>query len=170
MQIATSQLLVDDEALELAPDGGSRGQPDREPGTDALVDHEKLQILAQLLVVALIGLFEELHVLLELFGSGPRGSVDARQLRFLLVATPVSARDAQQFEEFQIFGRAHVRPPAQIDEVARPVQTDLIAFDLVVDQLELVVLAALAKLVQGLRPRNNVSDEGPILLRDPPHA
>jgi len=121
-------------------------------------------------VVALVGFLEELQVLFELFRRRPRGSVDASQLRLLLVATPVGASDAQQLEELEILGRAHVRPPAEVDEVARPVQADLIAFDLVVDELELVVLADSAKFVERLRPRNDVPHEGPILLRDPPHA
>jgi len=40
-----------------------------------------------------------------------------------------------------------VRTSAQVEEVADPVYADLIALDLVGDQLELVVLAPLAKLL-----------------------
>src|SRR5712692_4081877 len=142
--VTPAQLLVHDPPFELAPDCRSVRQPDHLPDTHTLVQGEELQLLAQLLVVALLGLLEELHVLVELFRCSPRGSVDACQLRLLLVTTPVRARDTQELEELEILGRAHVWPPAEVDEVARSVKADLIAFDLVVDQLDLVVLAALS--------------------------
>ena len=59
---------------------------------------------------------------------------------------------------------------AQVEEVAGPVHADLVAFDLVIDQLDLVVLAELAKLVEGLLAGHDLFDEGPGLLRDPPHS
>ncbi len=63
-----------------------------------------------------------------------------------------------------------MRPPAQVDEVAGSIQADLVAFDLVVDQLDLVVLAALSEFVQGLLAGYHLPYEGPILLGDPAHA
>src|SRR5260370_650063 len=60
--VAAPQLLVDDPAFELAPDGRAVGQPDDLAKADALVEGEDLQLPAELLVVTLFGLLEELHV------------------------------------------------------------------------------------------------------------
>jgi len=50
------------------------------------------------------------------------------------------------------------------------VDADLVAFDLVVDELDLVVLAAFAKLGQRLLAVHRVVNERPALLGDPPHS
>src|SRR5207244_11507126 len=68
----------------LAPDGGSVRKPHRKPRADAVVDQEQLEVLAELLVVPLLRLLEELEVVVELFLRLPRGAVDASQLRLLL--------------------------------------------------------------------------------------
>src|SRR5258708_27591826 len=146
MQVAPRKLFVDDEALELTSDGCSIGQPEGRAGTDSVVDHEELQVLAQLLVVALLRLLEELQVVLELARRLPRRAVDTGQLGLLLVASPVRTRDAQQLECLQVFGRAHVRTPAEVEEVACAVDADLVTLDLVRDQLELEILVSRAEL------------------------
>src|SRR3977135_4443966 len=88
--IAALELLVDDPSFELSPDGCAVAQPDDLAYTDPLVKREKLQLLAELLVVALLSLFHELHVVVELLLAFPRGAVDAGQLRLFLVPAPVS--------------------------------------------------------------------------------
>src|SRR5690242_21794374 len=89
VQVAARELLVDDEPLELATDGRAVGEPQRESRTDAVVDSEQLEVLAELLVVPLLGVLEELQVIVELLLRLPGGAVDSRQLRLLLVASPV---------------------------------------------------------------------------------
>ncbi len=59
---------------------------------------------------------------------------------------------------------------AEVEEIAGPVHADVIAFDLVVDQLDLVVLPAPAKLVDRLLSRHRLFDERAVFLRDPSHA
>jgi len=53
-------------------------------------------------VVALLGLFQELHVVVQLLLGRPGRAVDARELRFLFIAAPVRARDAQQLERLEV--------------------------------------------------------------------
>ncbi len=95
VEVAPRELLVDDEPLELTADRGAVGQPQWQAWPDSIVDREKLEILAELLVVPLLGLFEELQVFVELPGRLPGRAVDARQLRLLLIAAPVRTRDAK---------------------------------------------------------------------------
>ncbi len=66
VQVSARQLFIDDEALQLAADRGAVGQPQRQAGANALVDDEELQLFAEPLVVALLGLLEELQVFVEL--------------------------------------------------------------------------------------------------------
>ena len=168
--VAAPQLFVDDPALELAPDGRAVGQPDDLAQADPFVEGEDLQLFAQLLVVALLRLLEELHVVVELALRHPGGAVDASQLRLLLVAAPVRARDAKQFERLELFGGPHMRTSAEVEKVAGAIQADLVAFDLVRDQLELEVLAALAELFHRVVARNNLFHKRDVGLREPAHA
>src|SRR4029077_5388692 len=100
----------------------------------------------------------------------PGGAVDPRELRLLLVTAPVGARHAQELERFEVPGRLDVRSTAEVQELAGAVQAHLVAFDLVVDQLDLVVLAATAEFGKSLLPGHRVVNERAVLLRDPAHA
>src|SRR5205823_3002853 len=138
VEVPAGELFVDDETLELASDRGAVGEPQRQAWSDAIVDREELEVLAQLLVVALLGLLEELEMVVELFGRWPGSAIDPRELRLFLIPSPVRTRDAQQLESLQLPGRAHVWTTAQVEELARPVNADLVTLDLVPDQLQLV--------------------------------
>ncbi len=131
---------------------------------------KRLQLLAKLFVIPLLGLFQELEIVLELLRRRPCGAVDARQLRFLLVAAPVGAGDAEQLESLQVARRSHVRAPAEVQELARAIHAHLVALDLVRDQLELVVLASLPKLRDRFVARKGLVDERPVLVDDATHA
>src|SRR5450759_3110604 len=113
--IVALQLFIDDPPLQLPPDGGSVGQPDDLADTDALVEGEELQLAAELLVVPFLGFFEELEVIVQLPLCLPSGAVDAGQLRFLLIATPVGAGDTQELERLQVARRPDVRSPTQVE-------------------------------------------------------
>ena len=90
MQVAAPQLLIHDPPLELSPDRGPVWKPDHLADAHSLVEGEKLQLLAQLLVVSLLRLLQELEVFVLLLLGGPRGAVDTRQLRLLLISPPIS--------------------------------------------------------------------------------
>ena len=170
VEVAARELLVDDETLQLATDRRPVGQPQREARTDPVVDSEKLQVLAELLVVAELGLFQELHVVLELARRRPGGAVDAGQLGLLLVAAPVSARHPQQLESLQVPGRAHMRAAAKVQEVPGAIDAHLVALHLVGDELELVVLPPPAKLFGGLLAGHRLVHEWDVRLGELAHA
>ena len=73
-------------------------------------------------MVALGGFLEPDEMGVELLLVEPGGAVDAAQHRVLLVAAPVSARDARQLERLRIelAGGGEVRPAAQVDPRASP--------------------------------------------------
>src|SRR5258706_8419257 len=58
----------------------------------------------------------------------------------------------------------------QVEKVAGPVHADFVALDLVRDQLELVVLPALAELLDRLLAGKNFMHEREIRLREPAHS
>ena len=63
-----------------------------------------------------------------------------------------------------------MRTSAEVEKVAGAIQADLVAFDLVLDQLELEVLAALAELFDRFVARNNLFHKRDVGLREPAHA
>ena len=71
------------------------------PGPGQLLDAEQIELLAELAMVALLGLFEPLEVLVELLLREERRAVDALHLVVLLVALPVGAGDREQLEGFE---------------------------------------------------------------------
>src|SRR5205823_7219333 len=68
-----------------------------------------------------------------------------------------------------VLGRAHVRAATEVEKGAGAVHADLVALDLVRDQLELVGLPATRELFDGLRARKHVSLEWNVCLREPSH-
>src|SRR5205814_3008455 len=100
----------------------------------------------------------------------PRGAIDAGQLRALLVAAPVGTRNPLQLESLDVSCRPDVRTKAQVKEIARAVDADAVPGDLVRDQLELVVLTKLAKLLDRLFARKDLMNVRNVCVRQPPHA
>lgn len=87
---------------------------DGEAGADLLRDGEQVELAAELAVVALLGLGEELQVRLELLLGGPGGAVDALEHRVLLAAAPVGGRVAHQLERRDVPGGGQVGTAAEV--------------------------------------------------------
>ena len=103
-----------------------------------LVEGEQVELLAEHAVIALARLLEQAQVLLERGLVEERGAVDAHQLLARGVGAPVRARDAGQLHVLEPAGVRHVRPAAQIHEVAVAVEGEPLAARAdVVDELEL---------------------------------
>ena len=69
-------------------------------------------------MVAPLGLLEHLEILVELGLVLERGAVDALELRVLLVALVVGAGHGGELERADVAGAHHVRPGAEVDEIA----------------------------------------------------
>ena len=87
------------------------------PGTGEFLDAEKIELLAQLAMVALLGFLELGEVFVEFLLGEPGGAVDALQLAVVLVALPIGAGDGEQLERLDLGGRRQVRAAAEVDEM-----------------------------------------------------
>ena len=77
-------------------DAGALGVVQRQAGAGDLVEAEEVELLAELAVVALLGLLDALEVGVEVLLREPRGAVDALEHRAVGVAAPVGAGDLQR--------------------------------------------------------------------------
>ena len=78
---------------------------------------EQVHLATQLAVVAQRSFFQPVEMRLQLLLVEPAGSINARKLRVLLIAAPVSARYPHQLERVRIklAGRGQMRPAAHIE-------------------------------------------------------
>ena len=133
------------------------GVKEDQPRTGQFLDAEQIELLAQLAMVALLGFLQLGEILVEILLAEKRRAVDALQLRVLLVAFPVRARDRKQLERLDLLGGRHVRPAAEIDElrtqrvfgknVARALRDQLDLHGLVGVELQSLVLLRVLALV-----------------------
>ena len=159
------------EILEAVVDEGAARQEERHRRR-VLVEHEELELFAQLAMVALLRLGDELHVRFEGFLRGERRAVDALEHRVALVAAPVRARHADELDGADRRGGGHVRTLADVDPrraFARVVERDLLALRDGVDDLRLVRLAHLREERLGLFARDDVAAERALLADDLDH-
>ena len=80
--------------------------------------------MPQLAVVALLGLLQVAHVLVQLLLLEERRAVDAGEHLALGVAAPVGAGQLRQLESADLAGGGQVRPAAQVGELADGVGGD----------------------------------------------
>ena len=100
--------------LHHPPDGPALGVEHRQPAADLGREREQVELGAELAVVALLGLGEQLQVASCASRDCPGGAVDPLQLRVLLAAAPVGAGGAHQLERRDLPGGRQVRPAAQV--------------------------------------------------------
>lgn len=96
-----------------ADDAAARVE-DGEAGADLVRDGEEVELVAELAVVALLGLGEEVEVGLQLLLRRPRGAVDALEHRVLLAAAPVGGRVAHELERRDVAGGGQVGASAEV--------------------------------------------------------
>ena len=133
------------------------------------MEGEEVELLAELAVVAALGLLEELKVAGEVGLVLPGGAVDALQHGLGRVATPVGARDAHELEGLALAGAAHVGAAAEVDEAVLLIEADLGDTE-VLAELNLVLLVALLEVGDGLLRRNVPGLELEVALHDALHA
>ena len=131
-----------------------------------LVQAEEVELLAELAVVALLGLLEHVEVGIEVCLLLEGRAVDALQHLVVLIAAPVSTSDAHELQGLDLARRDDVRASAEIRELALRVHRDLLAFRQVVDELDLVGLALLLEELQGLFAADFLALELEVLLDD----
>ena len=113
--VAVGEVLLAPVLLGQVSNAGPLGVPEDEAAADGLVDREQVEVLAELAVVALLGLFQTVEVLLELLLAPERGPVDARQHPVPLVAAPVGAGHVEELERADLPGGLDVGAAAESD-------------------------------------------------------
>ena len=165
--VPTGVEVLTHEPLELAHHGPAVRQPEGRAGRD-VVKREQIELAPELAVVALLRLLEPPEVLVELLLREPRRAVDPLEHRLLLVAAPVGARRRQQLERLELAGGLHVRPAAEVDEVALRVERHRRRGDALED-LDLVTLAAPSEELDRLRARHLLALERQVGFHDLAH-
>src|SRR5438093_82261 len=127
----------------------------------------EVELAAELAVVALLRLLEPPQVFVELLLREPGGAVDPLEHRVPLVTAPVGAGGREELEVLHVTRRRHVRPAAEVDEVALLVERHARRGDALED-LDLEGLAALAEEANRLVARHLLALEGVIRRRDLP--
>ena len=137
---------------------GALGQPQRQTRSHALREGEEFQLLAQLAVVALLGLFHQGEVLVEHRLLGERDAVDARQHLTFLVAAPIGAGNRQQLDGLDRTRVGDVRAAAEVGEIAVGIERNGAVFE-GLDQFDLVGVALLGELFERFGLGNLAADE-----------
>jgi len=114
--VAVFFLHVAQELFEPVPERGAFRQPQGQTLSHALRETEQFEVLAQLAVVAFLGLLHHHEVFVEHRLLGERDAVDARQHLVLLVAAPVGTCHRSQLEGLDVTRVGDVRTPAEVGE------------------------------------------------------
>ena len=136
--IAFLRMLLIPELLQhIAQDHAVR-QKDRHAGR-IFAHHEQSELAAQLLMIALLRLFQQLQMLLELFLRLEAYTVDALQHLVVRIAFPVCAGMLEQLEVAALLHRVHMRAAAEIHEFSLTIDGDAAILQ-VADQIQLVLI------------------------------
>src|SRR5271169_2888681 len=118
-RVAAAEVLVAHPVFNLLADEAALGMPEDEAGAGELLNGEQVELLAEQAMVALLGLFELVEIVVELFLGVERRTVYALELGVLFVAQPLGSCDVEQLECLDASGRGDVRPAAEVGELAR---------------------------------------------------
>mmetsp|Transcript_75896 Transcript_75896/g.164253 ORF Transcript_75896/g.164253 Transcript_75896/m.164253 type:complete len:846 (+) Transcript_75896:181-2718(+) len=162
---AAQLVLAAHELDELVVDPGAHGEPEAGAGGEGRVEKEELLLLADVPVVALRGLLEELLVLLHQLVGGEGDAVESLQRVEALVAEPVGSGVLGDLERLRLARVGQMGSAAEVDEVAAAVAArHRVVRHLVGDELHLEGVPA--EELQGLLLREDAALEGLLLLAD----
>jgi len=170
-KIAALLLLVLDPALEQLDDAGAL----RQQNGQALADHvdrgEVLELAADLVVVALAGLFLLGEIRVEFFLFREGDGVDSLKHFALGVAAPVGAAALRQLDGIALdaAGGVEVRARAEVGELTLTVEADDGVLRQVVDELHLIGLLLLLHELDGFLARQLEPLELQLFLADLAH-
>ena len=131
----------------------------------------QVELLADLAVVALGGLFQTLQIGLELLLVSPGSTVDTLQHLVVGVATPVGAGHLQQLEVVAVTHVGHVRATTHVDVLFVMIETWLvITGNVLIQDFDLVRLAARLEYIARFLPGDFFLDDVVILGYQRQHA
>ena len=127
-------------------------------------EHEELHLLADLAVVALLGLLQHQQILVEHLLLREGDAIDARHLLALGVAAPEGSGHARYLDGLDGTRRYQVRAAAEVSEAALRISSDRSVLQVLVDVLHLVVLAHGLELLDGVGLRHLAAHHGLVFL------
>ncbi len=116
-QIAVFGLLLCEEGLKGVAKGCTAGKPQGKACSYPLGEGEELHFLADLPVIPLLGLFQDLQILCEHAGLGEGDAVDTGELLALFVASPVCTGEGEHLHGLDDLGILEVRAAAEVCEM-----------------------------------------------------
>ena len=164
MLVAELALLLLDVVLKLLPDDVAVGQEHGKTLSHEVIRHEQSHFLADLAVVAGLGLLDFLLVLLELCLGCKCHAVDAGEHLVLGIVLPVGTALPCDLEGLEGIGEGHVRTCAHIDVIALLIEADDCIFGKISDVLFLVLGSALVHELDGLVAAEDERSDGKMLL------
>ncbi len=152
--IAVRAFFLQRQEFQLLADHHAVGHPQRQARADIGREGEKLQLAAELAMVALLRFFQPVEIGVQLLLVAPGGAVDALELRVLGIAAPIGAGDLGQLERVADLRRSsEMRAAAEVVPVAMPVDRDVFAGGNALDQFGLVGLADVLEMLDRLVAR-----------------
>ena len=161
--VAVALLDLGQHVLQTVTQSGTLGQPQGQALAHVGREGKQFHLLANLAVVALLGLLKQHEVLLEHLLLGEGDTIDAGQLGAGLVTAPVSAGERHHLDGLDHASRGDVRATAQVGEVALGISSDVTVFQ-VIDELALEGLSLVTEELQGVGLADVGTDNGLILL------
>ncbi len=139
--------------------------PENQSRPRQFLNGKQIELLAQHAMVALLGLFLLVEEIVQVLFREKRRPVNALQLRVLLVAQPVGARNVQQLECLDLPGRRNVRAAAEIQKLAGLVDGNLfIGLGELLDEVALHEVAFALELRESFTARQKFARVGNVLL------
>ena len=125
-------------------DDAALGMPENQARAGFVLNAEKIELRAELAMVAALGFFELVQVFVEFLLLDEARAVDPLHLRIFFLALPVGAGDVHQLERLDAPGRGNVRAAAEVDEFSGGVKGDHRLDGLFLHQLAFEFLVRLA--------------------------
>ncbi|MNF59181.1 hypothetical protein D3C84_407620 [compost metagenome] len=169
LQVAVVTLNLAHVLLEHLVQGPAIGVPEHH-ARRFFLGMEQVQALADLAVIALLGLFDTLDIGRQLLLVGPGGAIDPLQLLVLGIAAPIGTGQLGQLEGLEKARVRHVRTTAHVDVFFVIVQTHGLLARHVFDQTQLVVLATGGEHIDHLGPRGHLLDHVVVFFDQLLHA
>src|SRR6266478_5373748 len=147
-----AQPIFDDLANQAA-----LGVTENQAGAGFFLNADKVELRAQLAVIAALGFLDAVKVRVQFFLREEGHRVNALKLGIAFLALPISAGDVHQLERLNALARRNMRAAAEVDEFSSGVERNHRLGGFFFDKLALKNLVGLFVEVQGFRLGNELA-------------
>ena len=131
------------------------GMPENQARPGFVLNAEKIELRAELAMVAALGFFELVQIFVEFLLLDEAGAVNPLHLRIAFLPLPVGAGDVHQLERLDAPGGGNVRAAAEVDEFSGGVERHHRLDGFFLDQLAFEFLVRLAIKLERLGLRES---------------